>query len=281
MTVVISADMEGTAGVTCCAETERDKPDYPEFQSLMTAEVTAACNGALDADATEIIVKDAHHTGRNLLVDRLPDEVRIVRHWSGHPHSMIFGIDGNCAAAIYTGYHDAAGTDSNPLAHSFTGRIMRRTINGALASEFTVNAITAASLGVPSAFLSRDAGICAAAEALVPGIVTLPVSRGFGPATSSLSPVCARERIREGVARALFDPGAPSRPAGRAVGGRAGIRQPRRGLSRQLLSRRRLTPRRAACDLPATTVRGAADPAFSVVKPRCPRGDIFLQRYCI
>ena len=42
----------------------------------------------------------------------------------------------------------------------------------------------------------------------MPGIVTLPVSRGFGPATSSLSPVCARERIREGVARALSDPGA-------------------------------------------------------------------------
>ncbi|WP_273501158.1 M55 family metallopeptidase [Paracoccus sphaerophysae] len=208
MKVVISADMEGTAGVTCWAETEPDKPDYPEFQALMTAEMTAACNGALDAGATEIIVKDAHHTGRNLLVDRLPAEVRIVRHWSGHPHSMMFAIDGDCAAAICTGYHDAAGTDSNPLAHSFAGRIMRLMINGALASEFTVNAITAASLGVPSAFLSGDAGICAAAEALVPGIVTLPVSRGFGPATSSLSPGCARERIREGVARALFDPGA-------------------------------------------------------------------------
>lgn len=71
-----------------------------------------------------------------------------------------------------------------------------------------MTAITAASLGVPSTFLSGDAGIFAAAEALVPGIVTLPVSRGFGPATSSLSPVCVRERIREGVARALFDPGA-------------------------------------------------------------------------
>ena len=125
MKVFISADMEGTTGVTCWAETERDKPDYPEFQALMTAEVTAACNGALNADAIGIIVKDAHHTGRNLLVDRLPAEVRIVRDWSGHPHSMMFGVDGDCAAAIYTGYHDAAGTDSNPLAHSFTGRIMR------------------------------------------------------------------------------------------------------------------------------------------------------------
>ena len=205
MKVFISADMEGTAGVACWAETEKDKPDYPEFQALMTAEVVAACEGALAAGATEIVIKDAHHTARNLLVDRLPPQARIIRDWSGHPHSMMFGIEADCAAAIYTGYHDAAGTDSNPLAHSFTGRIMRLTINGALASEFTVNATTAAYLGVPSSFLSGDAGICAAGAALVPGLVTVPVSQGFGPATSALAPACARERIRDGVTRALSD----------------------------------------------------------------------------
>lgn len=203
MKVFLSADMEGTAGIACWPETERDKPEYPEFQQLMTAEVLAACEGALAAGATAIVVKDAHHTGRNLLLDRLPPEVRIVRDWSGHPHSMMFGIGRDCAAAIYTGYHDAAGTDGNPLAHSFTGRIMRLTVNGALASEFTVNALTAASLGVPSAFISGDAGICAAAAGMVPGIVTVPVSQGFGPAISSLAPARARDRIREGVSAAL------------------------------------------------------------------------------
>ena len=119
---------------------------------------------------------------------------------------MMFGLDGAAAAAIYTGYHDAAGTDSNPLAHSFTERIMRLTINGALASEFTVNATTAAYLGVPSAFISGDAGICRAAAALVPGIVAAPVSEGFGPASSALAPARARHMIREGVERALSAP---------------------------------------------------------------------------
>lgn len=203
MKVFISADMEGTAAIACWPETERDRPEYAEFQRLMTAEVVAACTGALQAGATEIVIKDAHHTGRNLLVDSLPPEARIIRDWSGHPHSMMFGIDSDCAAAIYTGYHDAAGTDSNPLAHSFNGKIMRLTINGMLASEFTVNALTAASLGVPSAFLSGDSGICAAAEGLVPGIVTVPVSQGFGPASSSVVPARARDLIREGVRTAL------------------------------------------------------------------------------
>lgn len=206
MKIFLSADMEGTACVTTWAETERDKPDYPEFQALMTAEVIAACDGALAAGATEIVIKDAHHSGRNLLVDRLPPQARIIRDWPGHPHSMMFGIDADCAAAIFTGYHDAAGTDSNPLAHSFTGRVMRLKINGQLASEFTVNATTAASLGVPVAFISGDAGICAAAQALVPGIVTVPVSQGFGPASAALAPARARELIRDGVARALAGP---------------------------------------------------------------------------
>ena len=205
MKVFISADMEGTAGVTCWPETERDRPEYAEFQALMTAEVVAACEGAMEAGATEIIVKDAHHTGRNLLVDRLPPQVRVIRDWSGHPHSMMFGITADCDAAIFTGYHDAAGTDSNPLAHSFTGRIMRLTINGALASEFTVNATTAASLGVPAAFISGDGGICTAAARLVPGIVAQAVSQGFGPASSALAPARARSLIREGVASALSD----------------------------------------------------------------------------
>lgn len=203
MKIFLSADMEGTAGVTTWSETESDKPDYAQFQALMTAEVAAACDGALAAGATQIVIKDAHHTGRNLLIDQLPPQVRIIRDWSGHPHSMMFGLTADCAAAIFTGYHDAAGTDTNPLAHSFTGRIMRLTINGALASEFTVNATTAACLGVPAAFISGDAGICAAAEKLVPGIVTAPVSEGFGPASAALAPARARDLIREGVERAL------------------------------------------------------------------------------
>lgn len=140
-----------------------------------------------------------------------------------------------------------------------------------------MTAITAASLGVPSTFLSGDAGIFAAAEALVPGIVTLPVSRGFGPATSSLSPVCVRERIREGVARALFDPGA-RHPASLAArwevepefanpveayrGSFPGVDYP---------APLAICPRRL--------VQGASDPAFPVVKPRRHRGDIFTTFY--
>ncbi len=124
-------------------------------------------------------VKDAHQTGRNLILSNLPDYVRIIRGWSGHPLLMMQELDESFAAVMFTGYHDKAGTDKNPLAHTFTGKA-RLWLNGEPASEFTINAHAAAMFGVPIAFLSGDAGICADAARLVPGIETLAVSQWRG-----------------------------------------------------------------------------------------------------
>lgn len=203
MKVFISADIEGTAGIATWSEADRDHADYPQFRDLMTAEVVAACEGARAAGATEVVVKDAHDSGRNLMIGRLPDYVRVIRNWSGHPDSMMFGLGSDFAAAIYTGYHSKAGTETNPLAHTSTLRISRLMLNGEVASEFTVNALCAARHGVPSAFIAGDAGICADARAMVPGIGTVETLEGFGPATLSLSPARAQAAIRQGVEAAL------------------------------------------------------------------------------
>ena len=203
MKIFLSADIEGTAGIAHWDEAERTHPDYAEFRALMTAEVVAACEGARAAGATEVVIKDAHDSGRNLILDRLPDYARIMRGWSGHPDGMMFGIDASFAAAIYTGYHAKAGSEANPLAHTTTLRISRLLLNGEVASEFTVNALCAARYGVASAFLSGDAEICSDARALVPGLAAVETLQGFGRAALSLSPARAREAIREGVEAAL------------------------------------------------------------------------------
>ena len=63
----ISADIEGTSGIAHWDETEKSKAhDYDYFAAQMTREVCAACEGAHDAGAEEIVVKDAHDTGRNV-----------------------------------------------------------------------------------------------------------------------------------------------------------------------------------------------------------------------
>ena len=203
MKIFISADIEGTAGINHWDETIHGHADWPEYRALMTAEVLAACDGARAAGATEIVIKDAHDSGRNLLVERLPDDVRVVRNWSGHPDGMMFGLDESFSAAIYTGYHAKAGTEDNPLAHSFNLKISRLLLNGEVASEFTVNALCAGLYGVPSAFLAGDAGICADARAMVPGMGTVETLFGAGPASNCIAPARSCRLIREGVEAAL------------------------------------------------------------------------------
>ena len=93
MKVYISMDIEGITGITHWDEATKNKADYRVFQEQMTDEVVAACEGALNAGATEIFVKDAHDTGRNIITSRLPEEAIMIRGWSGHPFCMLQELD--------------------------------------------------------------------------------------------------------------------------------------------------------------------------------------------
>ena len=67
MKVYISVDIEGCAGITHWDEAEKNHADWQEFREQMTREAVAAIEGAQIAGATEILVKDAHSSGRNII----------------------------------------------------------------------------------------------------------------------------------------------------------------------------------------------------------------------
>ena len=205
MKLLISGDIEGTCGINTWDETgpNRDAFWYDYFRKQMTREVAAACEGALAAGANDIIVKDAHATARNIIPSGLPREVRMSRGWAGDGFGMVTGIQNGVEALAFTGYHCAAFTTGNPMSHTSNLTIEELTINGLRTSEFVFYSYAAGMLGVPIVFLSGDAEICAQAEELVPGIVTVPVVEGFGNSTVSPHPDVAAERIREGMERAL------------------------------------------------------------------------------
>ena len=71
--------IEGVAGISNWEEADKTHATYPEFREEMTAEVVAACEGAMAAGASEILIKDAHGTGRNIIAARLPECARLVR----------------------------------------------------------------------------------------------------------------------------------------------------------------------------------------------------------
>lgn len=205
MKVYISADIEGTAGITHWDEAEKGKFGYDLYAELMTDEVVAACEGALAAGASHIVVKDAHWTARNILAERLPEQARLIRGWSGHPWAMIQDLDDSFDALVMTGYHSGAGTGGQPLAHTMTSSANQIILNGEVASEFTLNRLAAATVGVPTVFVSGDQLLCETVKADDPGIYTVATMEGIGGSTNSLHPAVARTNIRNGVETALND----------------------------------------------------------------------------
>jgi D-amino peptidase len=203
MKVYLSADIEGITGVSHWDETSYGKEGYDVAREQMTVEVLAACEGALQAGATDIWVKDAHGSGRNLLAAKLPPEARLIRGWSGHPFLMVQELDDSFAGLMLVGYHSRAGGDGNPLAHSVRGSLRGIALNGQLVSEFLLHTYAGATVGVPTVFVSGDQGLCDDVAELNGQITTVAVKQGIGNSTLNLQPALAASRIRQGVARAL------------------------------------------------------------------------------
>jgi D-amino peptidase len=217
MKIYISADIEGVACIAAGSETDMSSPDYPPFREQMTAEVSAACVGAYDGGADTIVVKDAHWTARNIDPHRLSaprgKSLSLIRGWSGHPFSMVQGLDESFDLVVFVGYHSAASRAGNPLSHTFSGRLFSRVdLNGRCASEFYLFALAAGSVGVPVGFLSGDKALCDEARNLIDGITTVATLEGFGPSVQSILPKDAVERIRDKVQHAVQSPHPPPMP---------------------------------------------------------------------
>ena len=199
MKIFISADIEGITGIVHWDEATRWKPDYPPFNDELMNEVKAACEGANQAGAKEILIADGHGVGRNLNFLNLPTNVKIVRSWSGHPYCMMQEIDNTFDAVLMIGYHSYGTSDQNPLSHTLCDNLTYIKINGEYASEFLINAYTAALVNVPVVFVSGDIGICECVNKLNPNIKTMGLNKGIGDSVISIHPNLAFTGIKQGV----------------------------------------------------------------------------------
>jgi D-amino peptidase len=203
MKIFISADMEGLTTTTFPDDYRRGTQDYPYHARQMAAEVAAACEGAINAGAKEIYIKDAHDEGNNIDGNLLPKCTKLIKNWSGHPYGMVEGIDRSFDACMFIGYHAAAGGTGNPLSHTLSHSPFTVTLNGRPVSEFMIYSYVAALEGVPVVFLSGDKQICEDASELCPAITTVSVKEGLGASTISLQPQYACDLIREQAEAAL------------------------------------------------------------------------------
>lgn len=210
--VYISADMEGVVGAVTSDQLGPSGFEYGYFRELMTAEVNAAIDAARAAGATEILVSDSHGNGENLLMDRLPQDIQLVRSWP-RPLMMMQGIDDSFDAAIFIGYHASTANPAGVRAHTMSSaNIAGLKLNGVDMPETGVNAAIAGDFGVPVVMISGDDAIVAEATALLGDIEGATVKWNYGfHSARTLMPEAALAVIREKVAAALarlddFDP---------------------------------------------------------------------------
>lgn len=199
----ISADIEGTCGITAWEETDAAGRNYEYFCERMTAEVDAAARGAEQAGYITT-VKDAHDSARNINPMGLPKTATLIRGWARDCYCMMGGLDREAFDAVaFTGYHSEAVNEGNPLSHTMTRSVQRVTLNGRPCPEFLINAYMAAYRGVPIVFLAGDEALCRYAKELIPGITTVVAKTGHGSAVISRHPEVVREEIFQGMKTAL------------------------------------------------------------------------------
>lgn len=195
LTVYISADMEGIAGLSAT--------DDPLGRRLMTAEVNAAVRGAFEGGATRVVVNDAHGSHANLLQDELDPRVTLLR-GSLKPYGMVQGLDSTTNAVVFIGYHGRAGSSGSFAAHTGSGRVADVRVNGTSLGEGGLNTFFAAWYGVPVVFISGDAVAVEQIRTLVPTAEGVPVKQGiWNRAVQTMLPDSAQAAIQRGVASAL------------------------------------------------------------------------------
>ncbi len=202
--VYISADMEGVTAAVTGDQLGPTGFEYQRFREIMTDEVIAAIEAARAAGATEILVSDSHGNGENLLVDRLPQDIQLVRSWP-RPLMMMEGVDARFDAAVFIGYHSSTGNSRGVRAHTMSSaNLAGLRINGVEMPEAGVNAAIAGHFGVPVVMISGDDAIGEEATRVIGDMETAVVkwSLGFHSART-LMPAAGQALIREKVAAAL------------------------------------------------------------------------------
>ena len=202
--IYISSDMEGVVGAVTGEQLGPSGFEYQRFREFMTAEVNAAIEGARSAGAGEILVADSHGNGQNLLIDKLPKDVKIVRSWP-RPLGMVGGLDDSFDGVIFLGYHASTDNLTGVRAHTFSSaRLTSVKLNGTPVTEGAWNAAIAGELGVPVIMVAGDDATVEEVSSLVGNVESAVVkwALSFHSATT-LQPEAAYDLIRDKAARAV------------------------------------------------------------------------------
>jgi D-amino peptidase len=202
--IFISVDMEGISGVVQPAQLGPDGFEYQRAREWMTGEVNAAIAGIRETGPAEILICDSHGNGQSLLIDKVPEDVRIVRGFP-RPLEMMQGLDDTFAAAMFIGYHASEWTPGAVRGHTISSaRLLGVRLNGTEVSEGVYNAALAGHFGVPVAFVSGDRLAVTQVQHVAASAEGAIVKEPYGyHSANTVTPARGQAMIREGAKRAM------------------------------------------------------------------------------
>lgn len=202
MKVYMMTDFEGISGVRTMEECQTGSPQYQAARKFLCGDINAATAGAFDGGADEVIVRDGHGGGFNLILELM--DPRALYTGRGGPN-WCPGLDETCDVAFFVGAHAMAGTPGAFLEHTQSSKSwLDYRVNGRSFGELGQFGAYCGALGIPVVLVTGDEAACREAEQFFPGCETVAVKR----ATSRNSALCihperAHEMIRAAAKRAL------------------------------------------------------------------------------
>ncbi len=205
MKIYILTDLEGASGVVRQEQASAGSKEYEEACLLLTRDVNAAIEGAIDGGASEIVVNDLHGArgGFNLVLEELHEEAKCIT--GGPRHRRMAGINESFNLGFMIGYHAMAGTEGAVLEHTMSSRsIVNVYINDLRVGEIGIDASILGYFNVPIGLITGCRKAVEEAKSLLGNIEGVAVKEGFGRNFAMcLSPIKSRKLIREAAKRAV------------------------------------------------------------------------------
>jgi len=199
--VFISADMEGISGISASDQLSATGAEYNRSRRMMADDVNAAVRGARRGGAIEIVVNDSHGTMRNLRLEDLDKQVRLISH-SFKQSGMMEGLDESFDAVVFIGYHAKAGHPAGLFAHTGSGVVRDVRVNGQSLGEGGLNTMVAASYGVPVVLVTGDDVAVRQVAEVATSAKTVAVKRAINPRAVELRPFAA---VHQEIESAAFE----------------------------------------------------------------------------
>lgn len=199
----LSTDFEGTSGIVAWEQIIEGNSEYEQGRRLLTNEVNAVIQGALNGGASEIVVNDAHHAMRNLHPQDLLGRATLIT-GKHKPLYMMQGLDSSFDGICFVSYHGSIGAEHAVLSHTYNpGAIWEVRINGEIVGESGINALVAAHYRVPIILVSGDETTALEAQMIAPQAEKVVVKQSLGRfAATHIHPEVACAMLQAGAEKA-------------------------------------------------------------------------------